>query len=414
MEDLIAKYLFDELTPKEEKLLLDWISESPENAETFVHSKRMLSLSDSYTNSFKPDSEKAWLKVKLKALTPIAALFKDQLRSVFTGTRVLSIAASFIVLCGLIYTFSSVLSPGDYIDRSVDLVEVEVMQSVEMIEVIAGDQVKIVHLPDNSLAFLNKYSKLTYPSVFDNDNRIVSLDGESFFEVKRDPLHPFYVLTENTRTRVLGTSFNVKAYQNDIVTEVTVASGKVVFFLEGTRKDRMVVLESNDKATFNKQKVDVLKTRNESNDYLAWLDNLESNFDEELSVPDPESIAGVRSSREVIYGNEKANPTEYLNNVCRWTNTFNWNKKLIKKTLVEGQIYNSAIIAYYHEISLKATFYNLDDVIIGTEVFLVRQEIAPGDIIRYQHKLDKWYDVTSKVIVEIEKADSPTISLYKD
>ncbi len=67
MEDLIAKYLFDELTPKEEKKLLDWISKSPENAETFVHSKKMLTLSDSYSYTFKPDVDNAWLKVKLKA-----------------------------------------------------------------------------------------------------------------------------------------------------------------------------------------------------------------------------------------------------------------------------------------------------------------------------------------------------------
>ena len=413
MEGLIAKYLFDELTPKEEKTLLDWISKSPENAETFVHSKKLLNLSDSYTHSFLPDTEKAWLKVKLKALIPPVESFKDRSRRILLKRGFMSIAASITLICGLIYSFSVLLSSNDYLNTPVGLSSTDELQ-VEIVEIISGDKVKILYLPDSSLAILNRNSKISYPKEFDQDNRIVKLEGESFFQVKRNPNHPFYVFTENTKTRVLGTSFNVKAYDDDLNTEVTVISGKVVFFLEGTKKDRLLVLESNDKATFNKKKVNVEKTRNESMDYLAWFNELELEIVEELPLPKPELIKKVGSNREEIYGTEKATPKDYLNNVCKWSNTFVWNNRLIKKTLVEGEIYSSAIIAHYHEITLKATFYDDDDAAIATELFIVHQEVAPGDIIKYQRKLDSWYDLTRKVIVEIEKAEAPTISLYQN
>ena len=413
MEDLIAKYLFDELTPKEEKKLLDWISKSPENAETFVHSKKMLTLSDSYSYTFKPDVDNAWLKVKLKALSPSIDSFKSQSRNILMRPGIFSIAASIILLCGLVYVFAVLLSNNGAMNTPYELANGEKLQT-EMVEIIAGDQVEILYLPDSSLAILNKNSKLTYPKHFDEDNRIVKLEGESFFEVKRDPNHPFYVFTENTKTRVLGTSFNVKAYKNDPNTEVTVTSGKVVFFLEGTKKDRLLVLESNDKATFNKKEIKVLKTRNENMNYLAWFNELELEIVEELPLPKAELIVMTGTNREEIYGKEKATPTDYLNNVSKWSNTFVWNNRLIKKTLVEGEIYSSAVIAYYHEITLKATFYDSEDAAIATELFVVHQEVAPGDIIKYQRKLDKWYDLTSKVIIEIDKAEAPTISLYKN
>jgi hypothetical protein len=316
-------------------------------------------------------------------------------------------------VCGLIYTFSVLFSANDYLKTGDELALTEEMQ-VDMVEIASGDNIEILYLPDSSLAILNKFSKLTYPKQFDEDNRVVKLEGESFFEVKRDPNHPFYVFTENTKTRVLGTSFNVKAYKNDVNTEVSVTSGKVVFFLEGTKKDRLLVLGSNDKATFNKDKVNVLKTQNENLDYLEWFNGLEMDIVEELPLPKPELITMTGGNREETYRKEKASPTDYLNNVSKWGNTFVWNNRLIKKTLVEGEIYSSAVLAYYHEITLKATFYDDDDAAIATEVFTVHEEVAPGDIITYQRKLDSWYDLTSKVIVEIEKAEAPTISLYQD
>jgi len=79
-------------------------------------------------------------------------------------------------------------------------------------------------LPDGSRVFLNNNSKLSFSNTF-NENRVVKLKGEGFFEVMSDPEHPFQIETKNAVISVLGTKFNVKENRN--VTEVLVEWGKV-------------------------------------------------------------------------------------------------------------------------------------------------------------------------------------------
>jgi transmembrane sensor len=81
-------------------------------------------------------------------------------------------------------------------------------------------------LPDGTFVWLNPGSVITYAVQF-TENRTVSFKGEGFFQVKRDTLHPFRILTGKMETRVLGTSFNVKALAGSKSYEVSVVSGKV-------------------------------------------------------------------------------------------------------------------------------------------------------------------------------------------
>ena len=94
------------------------------------------------------------------------------------------------------------------------------------IHVPTGQHVEIM-LADGSKVWLNSGSTLTFPSKFNGKKRLVELDGEGFFEVKSDKEHPFIVSAENVKVKVLGTKFNVKAYDDDDNIEVTLAEGKV-------------------------------------------------------------------------------------------------------------------------------------------------------------------------------------------
>lgn len=91
----------------------------------------------------------------------------------------------------------------------------------------ANGEQKTILLPDSSQVHLNAGSELSYPSVFPDAERKVELKGEAFFEVTRNTSKPFIVKANTVRTTVLGTSFNVKAYQPDSTVSVTVATGKV-------------------------------------------------------------------------------------------------------------------------------------------------------------------------------------------
>ncbi|MBN8850460.1 MAG: hypothetical protein BGO55_31885 [Sphingobacteriales bacterium 50-39] len=82
-------------------------------------------------------------------------------------------------------------------------------------------------LPDGSKLWLNAGSKVTYAEVSAGGRRELTLTGEAFFDIKHDPEHPFIIHTGKLDVKVLGTSFNIKAYPNDSTIETTLINGKV-------------------------------------------------------------------------------------------------------------------------------------------------------------------------------------------
>jgi transmembrane sensor len=90
------------------------------------------------------------------------------------------------------------------------------------------NDVKQVTLPDSSVIWLNAASRLRVPESFKGDLREVDLlDGEAFFDVKRNPQRPFRVNVAGLKVAVLGTSFNISAYQHLKNIKVAVATGEV-------------------------------------------------------------------------------------------------------------------------------------------------------------------------------------------
>jgi len=101
-------------------------------------------------------------------------------------------------------------------------------------------------LPDGSKLWLNAGSRVTYTDGFAGGRRELALTGEAFFDVKHDPDHPFIIHTGRLDVKVLGTSFNVKAYPNDSTIETTLISGKVEIDFRGDTRSA-VVLHPNEK-----------------------------------------------------------------------------------------------------------------------------------------------------------------------
>jgi transmembrane sensor len=87
------------------------------------------------------------------------------------------------------------------------------------------------NLPDGSLVRLGKNSKLYYSTDCpDPTRREVFLEGEAFFDIRKNPMAPFYVYTGHVITKVLGTSFVVHSFSGEARTTVTVLTGKVSVF----------------------------------------------------------------------------------------------------------------------------------------------------------------------------------------
>lgn len=94
------------------------------------------------------------------------------------------------------------------------------------IRVPKGGEYQLV-LSDGTKVWLNSETTLKYPVTFVGNTREVTLIGEAYFKVAHNKEKPFYVSSEVTKVKVLGTSFNFKAYRGEENTEITLAEGKV-------------------------------------------------------------------------------------------------------------------------------------------------------------------------------------------
>jgi ferric-dicitrate binding protein FerR (iron transport regulator) len=99
-----------------------------------------------------------------------------------------------------------------------------------------SDQAKTLILSDGTSIVLQPHSQLEYPKIFATDLREVTLTGEAFFEVQKDAKRPFMVRTNEIVTRVLGTSFTVRSFNEENNVVVQVKTGKVSVF-KGKEKD---------------------------------------------------------------------------------------------------------------------------------------------------------------------------------
>jgi hypothetical protein len=106
---------------------------------------------------------------------------------------------------------------------------------------------------------LKNKSLLKFPQKFQQGKREVFLEGEAFFEVSHNPSSPFMVYANGVITKVLGTSFNVKAYQSDVNVTVSVKTGKVSVYKqsENSREELQVILTPNQQAVYDKSRDEV-------------------------------------------------------------------------------------------------------------------------------------------------------------
>ena len=122
-------------------------------------------------------------------------------------------------------------------------------------------------LPDGSTGWLNSGSIIKYPVRFDAE-RTVTLNGEAYFDVVKNPESPFIVEANQVKVKVLGTSFNVVSYDCDSISEVIVASGKV----EVSSSGQLLVskLLPSERLVLNRSKNCFSKSTVDIQNYTSW------------------------------------------------------------------------------------------------------------------------------------------------
>lgn len=137
--------------------------------------------------------------------------------------------------------------------------------------VCSGDYGKsLVTLPDGTLVHLNAKSSLTYSQDFGRSNRNVKLSGEGFFEVKKSSEKKFVVSTGYVSVTVLGTKFNVYAYENKDVVEMSLVEGSVNIVTEQPPY-KSINVKPNEKITYMKSTGELKHEVTSNKMETAWL-----------------------------------------------------------------------------------------------------------------------------------------------
>ncbi|UOB17136.1 FecR family protein [Abyssalbus ytuae] len=245
-EELLHKYIRKEVNPEEKKIVLDWLKNSKENQKQY--------------NLIKANYVAGSLK---KIKTPhnhIAFNIFKQKQKKRSHSRYISYAVIIILLVSttfIIYQNWSNL-PQNFINKNTPETLIVNTQNIEKREIV---------LPDGSTVKLNVGSYLEYPETFKSNIRTVTLVGEGLFDIVHDSLRPFIVKTQDFDVKVLGTTFNVKSYLNDIQTETTLITGKVELLRE---EETPILLAPSQKAIFYKteNKIEIGEVKSE--DVIAW------------------------------------------------------------------------------------------------------------------------------------------------
>jgi transmembrane sensor len=128
-------------------------------------------------------------------------------------------------------------------------------------------------LPDGSTGWLNGGSSLKFPTRFSKKTREVKLTGEAYFNVTPDRKNPFIVSTDNIDIKVFGTSFNVMAYTDEQITEVTLERGKVEVFKKANNHiTSLGTLKPNETCIYNSLSDSSKILSVNSTERFSWLD----------------------------------------------------------------------------------------------------------------------------------------------
>lgn len=138
-----------------------------------------------------------------------------------------------------------------------------------------GEQLKLT-LPDGTKVMLNAGSAISYPKAFAKNLREVNLTGEAFFDVVRNEKAPFVIRTGEVTTKVLGTSFNVRAYPENGAVQVAVVEGKVKVNAKigSAQQKASVCLTKSEMATFEKEAGELTVSTYDEKEQIGWKDGM--------------------------------------------------------------------------------------------------------------------------------------------
>ncbi len=169
-----------------------------------------------------------------------------------------------------------------------------------------GSKIKIL-LSDSSEVWLNSGSKIIYADNFSTSDREIYLEGEAFFNVRKNKSRPFYIKTSDLSIKVLGTSLNVKAYPDEDLIETTLITGRVEVNEISPKEKNMLTafLLPEQKASYNKE-TGIMRIEQKKDTYKKDLKTLKTDDfigrSEQITQVDNPDIAW--KDNKLVFNNE--------------------------------------------------------------------------------------------------------------
>ena len=220
--ELIIKHFSGSLNSEEEKTLHNWLEAAPQNKKVFALFEQVWNTREKEENEI--NLKLAWSRLSQRAGISLSfdegnvarthfgmSQKREKTRGVF---QLLRYAAVFLIIFSLVYLFNA--------KKQINLADGQQEIFVQYCKQM------VVNLPDGSRVILDAGSKLTFPEHFSAHKREVHLSGEAYFEVRHNSHRPFVIHANNGLITVLGTKFNVRAWQyNGNEVQVVVVDGSV-------------------------------------------------------------------------------------------------------------------------------------------------------------------------------------------
>lgn len=224
-DHILAKYFDETANTNELGQINSWLEEDSNNEILLKHYQKIWAAANTAVNNYQPNMDLAWEKVNSKISSKKKKPNYLRIAAAVTGLLLIST-----------YLFIKNNEPIEYVSLISE----------------KASQTKI--LADGSTVTLNSFSLLEYPEEFGKNERRIKLIGEAFFDITKNPDKPFIIEANGTEIRVLGTSFNISARDENV--KVSVNSGTVEFRKTPEKK---VILNKGEEAFYESVK-DTIKT----------------------------------------------------------------------------------------------------------------------------------------------------------
>lgn len=232
--DIILNAFREQNTEKEKQILSDWLSEDG-NPQLYEELRLLHGAIRQKSESYVPDKNAYWEQLSKRIHPERTGVPKKQKHFSLSGIWQRVAVAVVLIL--------AIASSTYYIGRK------SVFDTVQQLSYSTyGGKSKLV-LPDGTEVWLHGVTTISYPAIFSGSKRQVSLSGEAFFEVAKNPEKPFIVdVLDQLQVNVLGTKFNIMACPKDENVIVSLNEGMVRL----TAPSTSYVMHPGNEATYNK------------------------------------------------------------------------------------------------------------------------------------------------------------------